>query len=73
VAAQLTGGVMVPMAAAVRRGLVLTKTWDGFAIAWPFSVVDVALGAPLDPKSLADPRKALETSIASLTLDLATS
>ena len=70
-AARLTGAVMVPMAGIVRRGLVLDRAWDRFAVAWPFSVVDVALGAPLDPLDFADPRAALETSIASLTEGLA--
>jgi hypothetical protein len=70
VAARLTGAVMVPMAAVVHRGVILSRTWDRFAVAWPFSVVDVALGAPLDPRNLGDPRAALESSIESLTLAL---
>jgi lysophospholipid acyltransferase (LPLAT)-like uncharacterized protein len=62
---------MVPMVGVVRRGLVFSRAWDRFAIAWPFTEVDVALGAPLDPHDLADPRAALQTSLASLTAELA--
>ena len=32
-----------------RRGLVLERAWDRFAIAWPFTRVDVVLGAPIEP------------------------
>jgi lysophospholipid acyltransferase (LPLAT)-like uncharacterized protein len=49
VAAKATGAVVVPMAGAVRRGLVLRRSWDQFAIAWPFTRVDVKLGRPIDP------------------------
>lgn len=49
VAARATGAVVVPMAGAVRRGLVLQRAWDRFALAWPFTRVDVALGRPIDP------------------------
>jgi lysophospholipid acyltransferase (LPLAT)-like uncharacterized protein len=49
VAAKATGAVVVPMAGAVRRGLVLHSSWDQFAIAWPFTRVDVKLGRPIDP------------------------
>lgn len=71
VAARLTGGVLVPMAGLVRRGLVFNRAWDRFTVAWPFSVVDVAIGAPLDPLDVADPRAALERSIAALNDGLA--
>ncbi len=33
-----------PMAGIVHRGIVLRRAWDRFAIAWPFTRVDVALG-----------------------------
>lgn len=49
VAARATGGVVVPMAGRVRRGFVLRRTWDRFALAWPFTRVDVALGPPIEP------------------------
>lgn len=47
-AATKSGGVLVPIGAAVSRGLILRRAWDRFAIAWPFSRVTVVLGAPLD-------------------------
>jgi len=49
VAARATGAVVVPMAGAVRKGVVLRRSWDQFAIAWPFTRVDVMLGRPIDP------------------------
>ena len=49
VAAQATGAVLVPMTGRVRQGIVLRRAWDRFAIAWPFTRVDVVLGAPIDP------------------------
>jgi lysophospholipid acyltransferase (LPLAT)-like uncharacterized protein len=51
VAARATGAVVVPMAGAVRRGAVLRRAWDRFAVAWPFTRVDVALGCPIEPTS----------------------
>ena len=51
VAARATGAVVVPMAGAVRRGVVLRRAWDRFAVAWPFTRVDVALGCPIEPTS----------------------
>ncbi|HEX3771734.1 MAG TPA: hypothetical protein VHV30_12740, partial [Polyangiaceae bacterium] len=65
VAARAAGAVLVPIAGAVRRGLVLERAWDRFAIAWPFTRVDVTLGAPIDPCA-ADPRLAVETALARL-------
>lgn len=50
-AARATGGVVVPVAGAVRKGIVLTRTWDRFALAWPFTRVDVAMGKPIEPNS----------------------
>jgi lysophospholipid acyltransferase (LPLAT)-like uncharacterized protein len=64
VAARATGAVLVPMAGVVRRGFVLGRTWDRFAIAWPFTRVDVSLGAPLDPSAPGDARVALERALA---------
>jgi lysophospholipid acyltransferase (LPLAT)-like uncharacterized protein len=65
-AARATGGVVVPMAGSVRRGVVLSRTWDRFAIAWPFTRVDVALGAPVDPQTSPDARSEIERAIAAL-------
>ena len=49
VAARATGAVVVPMGGAVRRGVVLRRSWDQLAIAWPFTRVDVTLGRPIEP------------------------
>lgn len=48
-AARRSGGLLVPMGSAVAHGRVLSRAWDRFALAWPFSRVVVVLGAPLDP------------------------
>lgn len=53
VAARATGAVVVPLGGAVRCGLVLRRSWDQFAIAWPFTRVDVKLGRPIDPTEAA--------------------
>jgi lysophospholipid acyltransferase (LPLAT)-like uncharacterized protein len=70
-AAQSTGAVLVPMAGGVRRGVVLRRAWDRFAIAWPFTRVDVVLGAPVDPRICADARGDVERSLADLNAELA--
>ena len=49
VAARATGAVVVPIGGAVRSGVILRRTWDQFAVAWPFTRVDVMLGPPIDP------------------------
>jgi lysophospholipid acyltransferase (LPLAT)-like uncharacterized protein len=64
VAARAAGAVLVPMAGAVRRGVVLHSAWDGFAIAWPFTRVDVALGCPIDPAVAPDARSEVERALA---------
>jgi lysophospholipid acyltransferase (LPLAT)-like uncharacterized protein len=66
VAARATGAVLVPMTGAVGRGIVLRRTWDRFAIAWPFTRVDVVLGAPVDPAVDAGARETVERSLAEL-------
>jgi lysophospholipid acyltransferase (LPLAT)-like uncharacterized protein len=63
VAARATGAVLVPLTGAVRRGIVLRRAWDRFAIAWPFTRVDVVLDAPIDPADRADARDAVERSL----------
>lgn len=42
-----TGGVLVPMGSAVRRGRVFHRAWDRFTLPWPFTRVAIVLGAPL--------------------------
>ena len=54
------------MAGGVRSGVVLRRTWDKLAIAWPFTRVDVVLGAPVDPRAVADPRREVERSLEAL-------
>jgi lysophospholipid acyltransferase (LPLAT)-like uncharacterized protein len=66
IAARSTGAVVVPMAGGVRSGLVLRRAWDELAIAWPFTRVDVILGAPVDPRLAADPRSDVERSLVAL-------
>jgi lysophospholipid acyltransferase (LPLAT)-like uncharacterized protein len=70
-AARAAGAVLVPVAGAVRRGLVLTRAWDHFAIAWPFTRVDVTLGDPVDPAAIDDPRAEVERSLERLNAGLA--
>lgn len=48
-AARATGAWIVPMAGRTRRGILLRRAWDRFAVAWPFTRVDVVLGAPIEP------------------------
>ncbi|HXX66583.1 MAG TPA: DUF374 domain-containing protein, partial [Polyangiaceae bacterium] len=70
VAARATGGVVVPIAGAVRSGLVLPRTWDRYVLAWPFTRVDVALGRPIDPNSV-DARQRVQQALLQLNADLA--
>jgi lysophospholipid acyltransferase (LPLAT)-like uncharacterized protein len=63
VAARAVGAVLVPMTGSVRHGVVLERAWDRFAVAWPFTRVDVALGAPIDPETCADPCQVLEQEL----------
>lgn len=65
VAARLAGAVIVPMGGAVRRGIVLRRAWDRFAIAWPFTRVDVVLGRPVDPRDF-DARREVEIALDAL-------
>ena len=65
-AARATGAVLVPSTGVTRRGLVLERAWDRFAIAWPFSRVDVVLGAPIEPDPPGDAREAVERALAEL-------
>jgi lysophospholipid acyltransferase (LPLAT)-like uncharacterized protein len=63
VAARAAGAWLVPVGAAIERGIVLERAWDRYAIAWPFSRVEVVLGAPIDPRSQGA-RELLEAAIA---------
>jgi len=71
VAARATAGVVVPMASVIRRGVVLEKAWDKFALAWPFTRVDVVLGCPIDP-STSDARAEVERALTRLEAELVT-
>lgn len=48
-AAGISGGLVVPMAAACARCHVFARAWDGFELPLPFTKVAVVLGAPLHP------------------------
>ncbi len=45
--AKLTGGLIVPMGSAARPTHVLARTWDHFALPWPFARAIVVIGEPL--------------------------
>jgi len=49
VAARAGAARLIPVAASMGRGVVLTRTWDRFEIPLPFSRVAVVIGSPLDP------------------------
>jgi lysophospholipid acyltransferase (LPLAT)-like uncharacterized protein len=68
VAARAAGAVVVPMAGVVHRGIVLRRAWDRFAIAWPFTRVDVTLGDPVDPRITVDARAQIEASLMRLNM-----
>jgi lysophospholipid acyltransferase (LPLAT)-like uncharacterized protein len=69
VAARAAGAVLVPAAGAIRHGMVLRRAWDRFAIAWPFTRVDVALGGPIEPGS-DDSRGEVERTLMRLNAEL---
>jgi lysophospholipid acyltransferase (LPLAT)-like uncharacterized protein len=66
VAARASRGVVVPVTGSVRHGIVLGTTWDRFLVAWPFTRVDVVLGAPIDPARVVDARGKVEEALALL-------
>ncbi len=68
-AAQATGAVLVPMTGRVRRGVVFRRAWDRFAVAWPFTHVEVELGAPIEPDHR-HAREEVERSLAQLNREL---
>lgn len=47
-AARRAGAILVPMGSAVARGKTLTRAWDRFTIAWPWSRVSVVLGPAVE-------------------------
>jgi lysophospholipid acyltransferase (LPLAT)-like uncharacterized protein len=61
-AAQAAGARLIPVGAAIAKGLVLTRAWDRYAIAFPFSRVEVVLGAPIDA-NLPTAREELQAAI----------
>jgi lysophospholipid acyltransferase (LPLAT)-like uncharacterized protein len=64
-AAQRSGGVLVPMGSAVAHGKTFARAWDRFALAWPFARVVVVLGAPIEaPAAAAEATVALRNGIA---------
>jgi lysophospholipid acyltransferase (LPLAT)-like uncharacterized protein len=71
VAARATGGVIVPMASSIRHGVVIDSAWDRFALAWPFTRVDVLLGPPIDPRTTVDARTAVEHALERLDTEFA--
>jgi lysophospholipid acyltransferase (LPLAT)-like uncharacterized protein len=71
-AARAAGAVVVPAAGAVHNGVVLNRAWDKFALAWPFTRVDVVLGAPIDPESVSDARRDVERELAQMNSALMT-
>jgi lysophospholipid acyltransferase (LPLAT)-like uncharacterized protein len=50
-AARAAGAWLVPVGGAIERGFVLERAWDRYAVAWPFSRVQIVMAAPIDPAS----------------------
>ena len=63
--ASRSGIPIVPIAVRARRHFRL-RTWDRSLIPFPFSRVDIRLGVPLHPRSLAEIAIAMETNQAKL-------
>jgi lysophospholipid acyltransferase (LPLAT)-like uncharacterized protein len=61
-AARAAGAWLVPVGAAIDRGLVLERAWDRYMVAWPFSRVSIVMGAPIDPR-LSSAREDFEEAI----------
>lgn len=49
--AEKSGARVIPAGAAARRGVVLERAWDRFVLPWPFTRVDIVLGAPVAPSA----------------------
>jgi lysophospholipid acyltransferase (LPLAT)-like uncharacterized protein len=69
-AARATGAVVVPLTGRVHKGMVFQRAWDRFTLAWPFTRVEVVLGAPIEPAAR-DARGEVEQSLAALNRELA--
>jgi lysophospholipid acyltransferase (LPLAT)-like uncharacterized protein len=65
-AARRANAVIVPMGSAVASGKVLGRAWDRFTVAWPFTRVGVALGAPLEPRGARPEEGELEAVAAAI-------
>jgi len=50
--------------------MVFPRAWDRFTLAWPFTRVEVVLGAPIEPAAR-DARCEVEQSLAALNRELA--
>jgi lysophospholipid acyltransferase (LPLAT)-like uncharacterized protein len=59
--AEKSGARIIPAGAAARRRVVLERAWDRFVLPWPFTRVDIVLGAPI---TAADGADALSRAIA---------
>ncbi len=62
-AAARAGALLVPLAVAARRRLVLARAWDRFEIPLPFTRVVVVAGAALEPARVAEAPKELGKAI----------
>jgi lysophospholipid acyltransferase (LPLAT)-like uncharacterized protein len=58
VAAERAGACIIPAGAAARRRVVLARAWDRFVLPWPFTRVEIVLGAPISLGEGADARLA---------------
>jgi lysophospholipid acyltransferase (LPLAT)-like uncharacterized protein len=67
-AARTAGARLVPVGAAMAKGLVLERAWDRYAIPLPFSRVEIVFGAPIGP-NLPNARTELENAIARANLE----
>jgi lysophospholipid acyltransferase (LPLAT)-like uncharacterized protein len=56
------------MTGRVGKGIVLRRAWDRFALAWPFTRVDVVLGAPIEPAA-SGARDAVERALQEMNRD----
>jgi lysophospholipid acyltransferase (LPLAT)-like uncharacterized protein len=62
-AAEISGSVLVPMAAVARPTLVLSRTWDRFSVVLPFARVCIAFGPCLDPRQAREDPSAVARGI----------
>lgn len=62
-AGRLARTPVVPVGSAASRVLVLERSWDRFAIPWPFCRVVVVAGSPIDPEAALRTPQLLELGI----------